>query len=151
MEFSFTNKEASTKVLKLQKLSLHTNYAEKDTEVSTSCNNTTCAIDLGEKIVFKTRDLNKVTTSVTSMHPEPTPIATQFSIREEVLGRTTMADGSVIDDPLTVVLTVQVPKSSNVSETDIETAIIRNISALYEDDGTSRIGRLLRGATNPND
>lgn len=151
MTFSFTNKTSSTKTLPLVKLSMDSNYAEKDSAESTVCNNTTCAIDLPEKITFKMRDLPKVTSGISSMNPEPSPIAVQFSVREEVMGRTTLEDKTVVDDPIVVVLTVQTPKSSNVAESDIETALSRTVSALYEDDGTCRISRLLRGATNPRD
>jgi hypothetical protein len=151
--FGFTNTTDASVTVTPKALSLTSNYAVTS-EVSNQAmlNNKTAPIDLQEVVSYRSDDIqNLKTNAVNIQYPSPVKTGIQYSVQvTDTLSTTDTTDATFrVDEPITVTISVRHPKSGNIGSSQVETVMIRALSALVKADGTWRFDDLMRGAERP--
>lgn len=151
-KFGFTNTGASTNKVDLFDLDILGDYALIEDE-PTKCSetNVTTPVDQPEVISFGCTEIANVASSIKNLYPPHVKGGVQYQIKvEELLSTTSSEDATFrVDDPIVAYLTVRHPKSANVTAAHVLTVIERLMSALYKEDGTTRLDDLMRSALKP--
>lgn len=144
--FGYTNKTESTKSIGLQKLGLKSNYSKTEEATQVIYDNKTCPLDLGEKIVMSSKVIKNVDNTLTNNHPSNISGGVQYRVQTEALFREYLtADNSTyVDHPIVVYTTIRHERCGAVTEQVVEEALMRSISSLFKDDGSSRVPDLMR-------
>lgn len=144
--FGYTNITESTKSVGLEKLGLKSNYSKTEEATQVSYDNKTCPLDLGEKIVMSSKVIKNVDNTLTNNHPSNISGGVQYRVQNEALFREFITeDHSVfVDHPIVVYTTIRHERCGAVTEQVVEEALMRNISSLFKDDGSSRVADLMR-------
>lgn len=144
--FGYTNTTESTKSVGLEKLGLKSNYSKTEEATQVSYDNKTCPLDLGEKIVMSSKVIKNVDNTLTNNHPSNISGGVQYRVQNEALFREYITeDRSVfVDHPIVVYTTIRHERCGAVTEQVVEEALMRNISSLFKDDGSSRVADLMR-------
>lgn len=129
------------------------NYALITDEPDTvQLSNTTSPVDQPEVITYQYSQLKKIPTVVTISNPSPNEnVNVMYGVRaDEVVRETSSVDETYIRDyPIVVNVSVKHPLVSAITNTQVEVAVARAVSALFSDDGKSRIKQLMRDSLKP--
>lgn len=149
--FSFTNNTAGTSVptTKLAPVSSYAKTMDEPTEARLS--NKTCALDQGEILTYRCREIANVATVQQVLYPARVQSGVEYGVRIDELLRTTAEDGSIIcDEPIVATLTIKNPKSSNITEEVISQVVARLLGACYDETAKKyRWADLMRSALVP--
>lgn len=150
--FGFTNVTDSTKEVVTKKLSLSSLYATTEDE-STRCvlSNVTCPIDQPEVITMTSSRIPVVNSTIPNYYPPKVVDGVTYAIKvEELLSLTDVDDPKFrVDLPIVAQLSIRHATNGEITEESVLTVITRLISALFKDDGTSRLPDLMRSALEP--
>lgn len=151
-KFGFQNSTDSTKKTTLKALGMVSNYAvSEDASNVVVLNNKTAPIDKQELVTFRTRSIPKINTALNVRYPARVQKGIQFTTRVEAVLTTEdpTINGSRTDEPMAISISASFPNSGNITSAHIEELMIRAISTLYKDNGTSRIDDLMRSGERP--
>jgi hypothetical protein len=148
MAWGFTNVTRNENAsLDMIDLKLKTNYAVVET-ASGYCrlDNKTAPIDQSENITLRFNNINNVGNSLVNHHPSNVKGGIQYLVKVDALNRTENATThDIVDEPVTVQITVRHGVSSNIDADKVKTLLSRAVSALFKSDGTLRITDMMRG------
>jgi len=132
-------------------LGLTTNYAVvKDEPSEVVLDNLTSSLDQQELISFRYRKIGTVNTGINVQNPAPTKGGVQYAIQVEETVRETRGDGTNVDRPVVMYLTVRHPLSGVITDSVLQETLERLLSVLRrESDNTYRFSDLVRGALKP--
>lgn len=92
------------------------NYAKiKDDNSSKEYVNLTCPVNQQEHVHVRAEALNSVSTSFKKVYPSSAKGGYQFSVKDEMVGRNTDADGNNYDDYARVTITCAASDGTNVT------------------------------------
>jgi hypothetical protein len=133
------------------KLGVVTNYGvDSDTGNSCVLTNRTCNVDTPELVSYQSRKIKIVNTTIPVLHPSKGTPGLQYGVQmETILKSSDDSIGYRVDDPIVVTVSVRHPVSGHITNDHIKTAVIRTVSYLFADNGSSRLGDLMRGAERP--
>lgn len=151
--FGYTNTTASTKkTITPTVMSLVTNYAKRE-ELSTKCvlDNTTCPLDQPEYVTFTCSRIKKVDSPIPNHYPPKVSDGVAAKIQLAELLKTTVNEDPTfrVDSPIVAELRISTTTGGYVTVDHVQAIVDRLVSALYKDDGTSRLSELLRSALEP--
>lgn len=131
--FSFTNTTEGATVSTVS-LGVTANYAKtSDEPTEATLSNKSAALDQGEVITYRCREIAQVSTVQQVLYPARVLNGVEFGIRIDELLRTTAEDGNIVcDEPIVATLTVKCPKSSNIKSDTITTVVSRLLGAAYD-------------------
>lgn len=133
-------------------LGLVTNYAiVKDEPNEVLLDNRTSSLDQQELISFRFRKLGTINSDLNIQNPAPIKGGVQYAVQVEETVRETLADGTIIDRPVVMYLTVRHPQAGAITASVLQETFERLLSALRrESDNSYRFDDLVRGALRPN-
>lgn len=145
--WGYTNTTDSLVDVVPKKLGVHTNYALISDE-PTECviSNTTTPVDQEEILSYRCKRIQTVNTNCTIQHPALVKNGVQYTVSTEAVLRVTAEDGVITDHPVVVYTVVRHDLSGDIADSDIAAAIVRNLSAFKNDDGSWKIDKLRRSA-----
>lgn len=131
--FSFTNTTEGASVNTIA-LGITQNYAKtSDEPTEATMSNKTAALDQGEIVTFRCREIAQVSTVQQVLYPARVLNGVEFGIRVDELLRTTAEDNSIVcDEPIVATLTIKCPKSSNIKSSTIDAVVSRLLGAAYD-------------------
>lgn len=149
--FSFTNTTAASFTITPVEIGEKTNYAEvADNPTQHVRSNTTAALDQGELLSIGCQSTKAVQTAQVIQHPYPVRNGVQYIVRLDEILRTTDASGNILgDEPVVAYLVVRHQKTSNITNSLIDTVVKRLLGACYKSDGTPRWQDWMRSALEP--
>lgn len=151
--FDFANKAASTNTVTLTKIGLESNYGVTvHTSNKVVLTNTTCPRDNQEIVILTYNpDMPKVNMEKPTKYPMPVPSGSQFTVELQDYLRISSSDDLTFrqDAPIAAKLSVRASNASEVTDEVILQMIDRLRSIITRDDGTSRVGDLMRGVLEP--
>lgn len=150
--FSFTNTTPNgDHKITPTALAVVTNYAiDSNTGEKCTLTNKTCAIDRPEIVTYQSRKIKNVNTSIVPAAPPKVRAGVQYGVQmETVLTSEDASIGYRVDDPIVVTISVRHVVSGHITDAHIKDAVERTLSYLYKNDGSSRLGDLVRGGEQP--
>lgn len=131
--FSFTNTTAGQTV-GTAAIGVTANYAKtSDEPTEATLSNKTAALDQGEVITYRCREIAQVSTNQQVLYPARVLNGVEFGVRVDELLRTTDSNEAIVcDEPIVATLTIKCPKSSNVNNDVITTVVTRLLGACYD-------------------
>lgn len=151
ISFGYTNVTPSDKTVACTALGCVSNYS-LITDVADTCvlNNKTAETDRTELISYRTRPLKKVNTSLELTHPSQVVKGIQYGVQtESVLTIEDPQFNARVDEPIVVGLTIKHSINGDITDEKVIEAVNRTISALWKNDGSSRLPDLRRSAERP--
>lgn len=133
-------------------LGLTTNYAVvKDEPNIVLLDNRTSSLDQQELISFRFKKLGTVNTDLNIQNPSPVKGGVQYAVQVEETLRETLGDGTLVDHPIIMYLTVRHDLSGAINVSVLQEAFERLLSVLRRESNNSyRFDDLVRGALRPN-
>lgn len=112
------------------------------------------SVDLGEKLTYSCRSIPTVASGLSNSYPGRVQDGVQYQIKlDEQLSLQSSDDPTYREDiPITAYLTIRHPRNGNITNGDIETIVLRVLSACYKGTGTEitpRFGDLMKSALKP--
>lgn len=150
--FAFTNTSDAATSVTPKALGLTTNYAiSEETANQAVLNNKTAPIDAQEIVSYRTLRIKEVNNNLNIQYPAPVKSGIQYGVQlEETLVTTDTTDSAFrVDEPIVLTLNVRHPRSGNITNDIVGSAMIRLISTLLRSDGTWRFDDLMRSAERP--
>jgi hypothetical protein len=150
--FAFTNTTASTKDVTPVAIGPVSNYTESDTKSASGIKlftNDTAPLEQDEYLRYKCIDVANVQTLLTNYNRPTVRAGVQYQIRLDELVRTTLGDGTIVDDPLVMWLTVSHPKTGHVTADNVTEIFRRLIAACRDEAGNWRWASLAKGGLTP--
>lgn len=151
--FGFTNNEASTQAINPIELDPVSKYARLiDDADHVRLSNKTAPIDQKELIDIRSQSTSSVNTAIAVQNPAPVKDAIRYTVKLDEVLRTVDGEGSnqlVIDNPITMNLTICHETSGNITSEVLEKVFLRLIGFFRRADGTYRFDDLMRGALEP--
>jgi hypothetical protein len=113
--------------------------------------NKTSPMDQAEIVSYKCSKVAKVSTSIPVANPVSNLSGMQYVVKlEEILRIGSDTDPTFKQDlPIVAYFTLRHPRSSNITQADLDAVLLRLLGAVYKSDGTSRLMDLARGALKP--
>lgn len=113
--------------------------------------NSTCPVDQGEQISYRSRAINNVTSAMPVVYPARVQSGVEFGVRVDEILRTKDSDGTILcDEPIICTVTMKAPRSSNITEAILETVWERTLGALYDATNSRyRFADLMKTALEP--
>lgn len=132
-------------------LGLTSNYAIVTDEPNmVLLDNRTSSLDQQELLSFRYRKIGSVNTDLNIQNPSPVKGGVQYAVQLEEVVRETLGDGTVIDHPIVMYLTVRHHLSGAITSAALAETLERLLSSLRrESDNSYRFDDLVRGALRP--
>lgn len=132
-------------------LGLTTNYAVvKDEPNEVVLDNLTAPLDQQELVSFRFRKVGTVNSDLNIQNPAPIKGGVQYAAQIEEIVRETRGDGTYVDRPLVMYLTIRHPLSGAITDSVLQETFERLLSSIRrESDNTYRFNDLERGALRP--
>lgn len=148
--FGFTNTTANTHAVTPVLLKPVTVYGKKE-DSPTSCRltNKTTPLTQGEILSYQCTNIKTVNTVQNILHPASVVDGVQYIIRLDEILRTTFDNGTVLDEPVVLSLSIRHQLSGNITSDLVEQCVSRLIGACMKTDGTYRFDDLMRSALVP--
>lgn len=148
---NYTNNQLRESSTQEYALGLVTNYAvTKDEPTEVVLDNLTSSLDQQELVSYRFRRIGSVNSDLNIQNPSPVKSGVQYAVQIEETVRETRGDGTNVDHPLVMYLTVRHPRSGAVTASVLQETFERLLSALrYESDNSYRFADLARGALKP--
>lgn len=151
-EYGFLNNTDSTKSLTLKKLGAVTNYGQDSSTSSAWAGSNTAmeSADENELLIYKGFSKPNVDCKLTTNYPCPIKDGVLYGSRMDTMIRMVKDDGTVLfDTPITISITIQHQMVTGITPALVEQYLVRTLSSLYKDDGSSRIPELMRLSKTP--
>lgn len=144
-----TNVSPSVKEINPTVLNLFSEYASEATPGGTVYKNLTGPISCQERLTIKASSGQKVKLKRPIAFPPKVNQGVMYSIQlEDILSTTDSEDATFrVDNALAVTITVRHDESDYITAEHVEAAISRALGGFYYSDGTTRIPRLMKLAT----
>lgn len=148
--FGFTNTSANTHPATPVLIKPVTVYGKKE-DTPTSCRlvNKTTPSTQGEILSYQCTNIKTVNTVQTVRNPAPISDGVQYIVRLDEILRTTYADGTLLDEPIVVSLSIRHQMSDNVTNDLVSQCVLRLLGACMRTDGTYRFDDLMRSVLAP--
>lgn len=150
--FGFTNTTAqSAAVVGGKKLGLASTYTTTELQANKwAGSNKTAPIDAEEKVSFRSRDLQKVNTSLNIQNPAPKASPVEYSGSYEVAAMIKDDNGIVLmQEPIVITMTVKHNRNGLITGTVINSLFERAVSMFYDNEGNQRFDDLMRSGEQP--
>lgn len=156
-KFSYTNNELTGEAIQPVVVDPLSNYALIEDEPNRCVmQNRTGEVDQIERLIYQKGDVKNVPLSFPNPNASSTAANTQYGIKLESLYRKSSStdDTYIVDDAVTVALTIKHPNDKAITPDVVYTVIQRLLGSLYGPDKSiesikSRLDDLRRGALKP--
>lgn len=133
--FGFKNKEAGSSV-PTTAIGAKTNYAPVPASLpgqEYTVTNSTCPVDQGEQISYRSRAIKSVVSSLPIVYPARVSGGVEFGVRVDEILRTKDSNDVVLcDEPIVCTVTFKAPRSSNISAEILDEVWARTVGSLYD-------------------
>lgn len=138
MSYSFTNTTNADQYVVSKSLGMASNYGRITDEPDMArVSNKTASLEQPEIMTFRCVPLTKVDVAVPVRNPGVVRSGVQYSAKLETINRFTNADGSVVDEPIGMWLTIKHPLSDHWDNAAVAVILDRLISSLMKGQTTT--------------
>lgn len=133
-----------------KKLGITTNYGlQKETPTEVIMANKTSPFDTSELVSFRNQPVKKVISKIESDFVQKNKSGVQYGVRLDEILTHLEDDGDRVDLPIILNFTVTHNRNGYITDEMIDELVHRFLGGLYDDNGVSRLGDLMRQCLRP--